>query len=261
MTDYEDSLFTNLPRRRLAGDERGADAFNRGFREVRGMYQPEGPLPLRPRPSGKGGPSINQGTKPVTHSVWSASDAAANSMTLTNGGLTVDLNSLPSTWKSIRGSISHTTGKYYVEFLNWPTNAASEIGFGFADAGFVAGSFLGSTPYSFGSFNFSDNDIGNPTANYTMHYFVTGIKAGANDVWALAVDFNTGNVWVAQNNVWFNSSNPGTGTAPLATFVAPSLGQAFFPALSGFQFSGVWTLQATPASQKYAPPAGFTPWG
>ena len=88
MADYENSVFTNLPRRRRGADDN--DNTRSRFREVLGMYVPEGPLPPRPHVSGKGGPSINQGTAPpVVTSVWSAADAAANSMTLSNGGLTV----------------------------------------------------------------------------------------------------------------------------------------------------------------------------
>ena len=41
-------------------------------------------------------------------SVWSASDAAANGMTLSNGGLTVTTTS--ASWGSIRGTISQDIG-------------------------------------------------------------------------------------------------------------------------------------------------------
>ena len=88
MSDYENSIFNNLPRRKRRLDD--DDNTRSRFREALGMYEPEGPLPPRPRPSGVGGPSINQGgAPPPVTSVWSASDAAANGMTLSNGGLTV----------------------------------------------------------------------------------------------------------------------------------------------------------------------------
>ena len=89
-----DTLFDNLPgrrKRRRSDDEPGDARF--GFREVKAAWRDEGPLPpqyWKAHPSGKGGPSVGQGvTPPPVTSVWSASDAAANGMTLSNGGLTV----------------------------------------------------------------------------------------------------------------------------------------------------------------------------
>ena len=97
MADYEDGIFSNLPQRRRRADADNTRSF---FREALGMYVPEGPLPPRPERSGKGGPSINQGAAPppVT-SVWSSSDAAANGMTLSNGGLTVVAISRAASWQ------------------------------------------------------------------------------------------------------------------------------------------------------------------
>ena len=65
--------------------------------------------------SGWGG-SGGGGPPPVT-SVWSAADAAANGMTLSNGGLTVTPAQLAQVLNTIsRATISKTSGKLYVEF-------------------------------------------------------------------------------------------------------------------------------------------------
>gem|GEM_PF-2433202 len=61
--------------RRLFEDERGGMAFREVFTPLR-----EGPLPSRPRPSGKGGPSINQ----VTYPPFSVGAAALFSMRKTS---------------------------------------------------------------------------------------------------------------------------------------------------------------------------------
>ena len=55
----------------------------------------------------------------TTTSVWSAADAAANAMTLSNGGLTVTPKSpvLGGTWQR-NPRLSKTSGKVYVEFYN-----------------------------------------------------------------------------------------------------------------------------------------------
>ena len=64
---------------------------------------------------------------------------------------------------------------------------------------------------------------------------------------------------MAQNNVWANSSNPTTGSLPIISFTPATVGALFFA--TSLYFSGeVWTLQSTAASQKYAPPSGFSAW-
>ena len=351
MADTGDDIFNNLPRRRKrAVDDDDARSF---FRERRGVYVPEGPLPPRPHASGKGGPSINQtppppvlypvntvapvasGTLTVgstlscttgtwtnsptsyayqwqrggtnisgatassyltvtadggtsvgcvvtatnasgsgsqasntlaiaaggSPSVWSASDAAANGMTLTNGGLTVRQNaSVANT--SIRGTNSQAAGKVYVEFLAGVTNVGNER-IGVASSGFNIGGQIGQSNYSGGYAYAALGGLVEPrigsagfTTNYTTTLFPTN-----NDVWALAVDFGSGNIWLAINNVWINSSNPATGALPYISFVPATVG-ALFPTLTMQGVSeGPWTLQPIAATQKYAPPAGFTPWG
>ena len=235
------------------------------FREV---FTPlrEGPLPrAKPRPSGKGGPSLGFIPLPPpggTTSVWSAADAAANGMTLSNGGLTLDPSTMATgSWKSIRSTVGKTSGKLYIEF---------------SESGVLAGTLflihgsgssemdptrrLGSTIYSTGIWVGATNYV---SAGFTSNYSSTLPQCVQNDVFALAVDFTTGGIWVAKNNVWSNSSNPSTGSLPIVSFVPATVG-ALFAAMGfnedGASNLGVWTLQPTAASQKYAPPAGFVAW-
>ena len=194
----------------------------------------------------------------ATTSVWSASDAAANAMTLSNGGLTVAFTA--SGWQSIRSSISQASGKFYVEFLSNVT-VGQETGLGIASAGFVPTSYLGSSNYSAGSYNGGSGNLSSPAANFTFNYSISGGVSNANDVWAIAIDLTAGKYWIARNNVWLGSGNPGAGTNAIASFVAPALGQAYFPAIvAQGATSGPWTLQPTDASLKYRPPPGFQAW-
>ena len=230
------------------------------FREV---FTPlrEGPLPrAKPRPSGKGGPSLGFVPLPPpggTKSVWSASDAAANGMTLSNGGLSVTQGGTANT--SIRGTNSHTSGKVYVEFLAGGGSIGNER-IGLASAGFNVGGQIGQSNYS-GGYAYASLGVTEKigSVGFTTNYTTTLFPA-AFDVWALAVDFTAGSLWLAVNNVWINGSNPATGTLPYISFVLATVG-ALFPALTmqGVD-EGPWTLQPTAASQKYAPPSGFTPW-
>jgi hypothetical protein len=193
----------------------------------------------------------------MTTSVWSASDAATNSMTLSNGGLTV-VAANTTAWQSVRGTVSKTTGKLYVEFSASGSFAGSTQIFGLASSGFNAASYVGNSSYSGGMLpTFGANEV---SSGFTSNYAPTTVVPVSGDVWALAVEFGTGNVWIAKNNVWMNSSNPATGSLPIISFVLATVG-ALFPAMSLQKADdGVWTLQPTPATQKYAPPSGFSAW-
>jgi hypothetical protein len=266
MADYENGIFSNLPRLRRRAGEPNDDRRPGWAREILSMrnFNEEGPLPPRPERSGKGGPSINQthAPPPVT-SVWSASDAIANGMTLSNGGLTV-VYSGAANWVSIRTSISKTSGKLYVEF-SLSTVSASTLMFGLASSGFDITQYLGATNYSCGFF--IGNGIVYQSAGFTQNYApIIAVNMLSGDVFALAVDFAAGSIWIAKNNVWASGTtpielDPTTGALPAVSFVPATVG-ALFAGLS-FHASGqgTWTLQPTAASQKYAPPSGFSAWG
>ena len=198
---------------------------------------------------------VSGGASPVT-SVWSAADAAANGMTLSNGGLTVT-STVSGAYKSVRGSIGNSSGKVYVEFL---ANAVMAVGydmFGAASSSFDSTKGLGSNPISFGLQQGASYDS---SGYFGFNYSYSPYPA-TNDVWALAIDFTAGLIWIAQNNVWVNSSNPATGSLPIAHFVAGRTVGSLSPALTFYQTGESWTLQPTAASQKYAPPSGFSAWG
>ena len=217
------------------------------------------------------------GAGSASTSVWSASDAAANGMTLSNGGLTV-VGLSTATWKSIRSTISQSSGKLYVEFLNTTVMTGSNVVFGFASSGFNASGLLGSSAYSAGvALNAGGVLV---SAGFSVNYnpYPSAFVPAQNEVFGMAVDFTAGKIWISRNNIWVNSSNPATGSSPVVSFIPATVG-ALFPALTlnesntlialqpadaqpkaGNPVSGVWTLQPTAASQKYAPPAGFSPW-
>jgi hypothetical protein len=258
MSEDDFSIFSNLPRRRgeRDDDEEQRRRRARAYLNMRNFNQ-EGPLPPRPHRSAVGGPSINQGvTPPPITSVWSAADAAANGMSISNGGLTVTSNPTGGAWASVRNSISKTAGKLYVEFLTVVPPSDGRIVYGLASAGFNPVDYIGDNPYSGGAY---------PTTNFASAGFTSNYSARAGipalgDVLALAVDFGTGNMWLARNNVWVQSSNPATGSLPFMSFALATVG-ALFAGVSFYASGNVITLQSTPASQKYAPPAGFSPWG
>ena len=202
-------------------------------------------------------------TPPVESSVWSAADAAANGMTLSNGGLTVVATS--GNWGTVRGTQSKTSGKLYVEFKIADVSS-STVMLGTASGGFVATSYLGTSNYSQGLMVYSYGSS-YESAGFTHNYSPTILTPVAGDVFGIAVDFAAGSIWLSYNNVWENGSSPSLlpagalpkGTLPIVSFVPATVG-ALFPGISLQAGGGTWTLQSTAASQKYAPPAGFVAW-
>ena len=197
----------------------------------------------------------------ATTSVWSASDAAANGMTLSNGGLTA--TATLASWNSIRGTIGKTTGKLYFEVVNSVLATSEFAGVGFATADTnsagMSGVYLGNFNFSGAAYLFGGqfNNAG------SYNYGFGTINAVAGDVLSVAIDLDAGRGWIAYNNVWQGSGDPATGANPAFTvsLLLGRAGKAIFPGMAFYSTGGVWTLQPTAASQKYAPPSGFTPWG
>ena len=190
-------------------------------------------------------------------SVWSASDAAANGMTLSNGGLTFTSTDATD-WRTIRGSISKSSGKLYVEYL--AVNVVGPIMFGVGSSGIsiAVGAYLGSSPYGAGFYAGGGNTfISMGAGGATIATAPFGAAAG--DVVSVAIDLDAGKFWLAKNNVW-QTGNPSTGATPQVTYV-PAQVAPFFPGITSDGVGASWTLQSTAASQKYAPPSGFSAWG
>ena len=234
--------------RRLFEDEQGGMAFREIFTPLR-----EGPLPPRPQPSGKGGPSTNQ-TPPVVASVLSVADASANGMTLTNGGLTVTTTT--GAFQSVRVSTGHSSGRWYTEIKQGALSGT--VGYGFADATFVPTTYLGGANYSAQTTNGSGNFVS--PSGFTSLHAPSGFPVANGDVIGIAIDFTAANIWFSRNNVWIDSGNPATGAVPIFSFV-PAITGALFVGIAFSNAGSVATLQAAAASQTYAPPVGFTPWG
>ena len=201
-------------------------------------------------------------------SVWSASDAAANAMTLTNGGLTV-MYPGATNWVSVRGTISKNSGQVYVEFAY----SAAGVNPGYAAVGVAAATFdiadlVGLSNYSAG-FQLANNN--NQSTGFTMGVYPNLAVATVGDVIGMAVDFTAQKIWFSLNNNWATLlakpapelNDPASGASPNFTFVLATTGP-LFPTWSSHGTNstggGTWTLQPTAASQKYAPPAGFSAW-
>jgi hypothetical protein len=192
-----------------------------------------------------------------TSSVWSATDAAASGLTLTNGGLTLSAPAVDSTFVSARNTVSKSSGKVYAELLVTSVNANFQV-IGLASSGFNVASYPGTSNYSGGV---QPAGLVYTSAGFTPNYNPGLLTPSPNDVYGLAVDFGSGGVWISVNGVWAGGSNPSTGSLPFMSFSPATVGSLFIAlSLNKSAGTGVWTLQPTAASQKYAAPAGFTAW-
>jgi hypothetical protein len=191
---------------------------------------------------------------------FSAADALAGRITLSNGDLDINQLSTVSSWKTVRGTTSRNAGLLYVEFECITSGSNITFFLGFASAGFDPSNYLGTSAYSVGMF-----------ATITQ-YMSGGFSAGsgavptgtgvAGEVYKLAINFTTGKGWLGKVGTgWLNSGDPVAGTNPAFNFVPATVG-ALFPAMSiESNTGGKWRIKCTSGAQTEAPPAGFTAWG
>ena len=179
-------------------------------------------------------------------SVWNATDAAVMNVTLSNGGATVTGPTV-SGFVTVRGTVSHSSGKYYIE-LNGSTSGNNQLGV--ASASF-SGNRLGYVNYSNG-LGYSANQV---TAGFTANYNTSDYSGDE----ALAVNFDDGEIYWRVNGIWVNGSNPATRTLPITSFVPATVG-ALFPAISPYNVGEVWTIRGTSALMIHAIPAGYQAW-
>ena len=120
-------------------------------------------------------------------------------MTLSNGGLTVNPN-WTTGYAVIRSSISKTSGLLYAEFAVGAAPAQSSFFFGLASAGIDIHNYIGATNYGGCSSTYAI--YGGASSGFTSNFQATNVVPQANDVVSIAVNFTTGSIWLAQNNVW-----------------------------------------------------------
>lgn len=201
---------------------------------------------------------LGHGAAPPVTVTWNPLDKGAN-ITLSNGNLTASKLATDAGWTTVRATLSKSTGKRYFEYI-MVSGAHSEGDPGLSAAGGDVSQRLGAQGVT--SYCVTPNNTG-----VVETTFVDGTAAAVtlanNDVIGIAVDFDTGKVWMAQNNDYTKYSggaaNPVTGAAPRVTFTPNT---PLFPAASLFGNSDgtiVVTLVAS-GTFAFAPPTGFVAW-
>jgi hypothetical protein len=82
-------------------------------------------------------------------------------------------------------------------------------------------------------------------------------SAAVNDVYQVAFDADTGNLWLGYNNNWHGGGNPSTGTSPTYSGLTNAAGYRFFCATNFGTTTGVFVSNFGQRPFAYTAPSGF----
>ena len=146
------------------------------------------------------------------------------------------------------------TGKWYFEFDIVTANSG---GFGFSNSPGPISGFPGLASgywYIYGAL----------TTGYSIHNELTytsytDTRFNTGNLGQMAIDFDTGKVWVGSNNVWINSTNgttgnPSTGANP--TWTMPT-GVQYYPFMEFANPATTFAMNFGQRPFKYTPPTGY----
>lgn len=182
------------------------------------------------------------GGTPTQTVTWNATDYFGG-VTVSGGGTTATTT---GSGGGIRGTTSHSSGKYYLEIKVTPAGSINYSSFGLAPSTWSSG-YIGNTSGKgilgyFGSWAFEPGGAG------------AGVTLATGNILGIAVDFGAGKMWFSKNGTWMASGNPSAGTNPALSSVSGTLFPACFSDTSGLV--GVLTAGAF----SYTPPTGFSAW-
>jgi hypothetical protein len=188
-------------------------------------------------------------------------DTGGGSVTLSGGNLNYSIAS--SAGSQVRGTIgTDLTSKWYWEYTAGSAASPSNpqvFGISTVDGQITNNSSvlrLAAVIYTDGSTNYlASKYINGVTTNITTQFR----SAAIGDIFQIAYDAATGNLWFGKNNTWYDATNgttgnPSTGANPV--FTLPT-GSSMTPFLSnlGATYSGSLNCGQRPFS--YTPPTGF----
>jgi hypothetical protein len=167
--------------------------------------------------------------------------------TISNANL--QLASATATQNPASSTIGAFTGKWYFEAV--VTNLAYLPGIGVCDPSVSFGTGDDWRTYAKGVTLYSNGTLfTNSSSSSTAYVYLV------NDVIGVAFDADTGKVWIAKNNTWFNSGSPSAGTGQVATATGyASLAPVFDGTTVGTNDTIVCNFGQRPFS--YTPPTGF----
>ena len=190
----------------------------------------------------------------------------ASTIALKNGNLQID-SVTNQNYDGVRANFGTKTGKFYWEIKFPTTGYLSAIGIARADGLIKTGSEptyrivlgLGSWYNTYNSGGVATYVNTTPSSDYPSVATWSGASNYSNnDIYMIAVDFDTGKIWWGKNNSWFNNSgtaNPATGTDPRITFTT---GNEWFPySQEGDSSTSPQAYNFGQQGFAYTPPSGF----
>jgi len=173
-----------------------------------------------------------------------------NAITLANGNL--NASSTSNSWKTVRGSIGMSSGKWYWEFTSTASDLSDNFWFaGIANAAAVLTTHIGANANGYGFYSLNGNKMYN---NVSTSY---GNSWQTNDVIGVAFDADAGKIWFAKNGTWQASGNPASGTNEAYSSIPAG---TYFPAISPYSGDGSATSGVCNFGQRpfaYTAPSGF----
>lgn len=172
---------------------------------------------------------------------WNPSDKHAD-ITLSIGDLTATQTAV-NTWRSVRSTLSVSSGKYYWEITADSTTGDMLVGVG--TSSFSLANYCGSDANSYGWYAAGTKYNNAGTTSYTPTYNIDGTIIG------VALDLDNGKIWWAKNGTWTGDPVAGTGEA------FSGLSGIFFAGVSVYALNQAFTANFGATAFSYAIPAGF----
>lgn len=179
---------------------------------------------------------------------WNPADKAAD--IVLSGSDLVANSSASAAFRTVRATLSKSSGKFYFEVVVGSTGANDAM-VGVASSGLSLTNYTGSSAASWGYYQVNGNKYNNASPTAFGASYPSPATIG------VAVDMTAGKIWFAKDNTWQASGNPAAGTNEAFSGLSGSL----FPAVSIYNPSRPHTGRFTAAAFAYSPPSGFTGWG
>lgn len=177
---------------------------------------------------------------------WNPADKGAD-IVLSGSNLIASGTSMP-TQQTVRATASKASGLYYFE-VKVDAGGNDFVMVGITTSALATNDYIGNNATSYGYFGVNGQKYNAGGAAYG-DTFTTAAVIG------VAVNFTTGKIWFAKNNVWQASGDPVAGTNEAFSGVSGT----YFPGLSMFTDTYQATARFKAADFTYSPPTGFSAW-
>jgi len=184
------------------------------------------------------------------HCTWDPNDHA-NLATFSEGNLKVTGGSA-STSGSCRGTLAPKSGKYYFEVKFLGGAFAGHNSLGIRNKNVAINSTTSGSGVTTESYHWRDDGY---AINGTLGQMNSGFSSyTTNDYIGVAMDLDTGKIWMSKNGTYEKSGNPVTGENPM--FTIPT-GQPYAPWWLGYGYTNNNELNCGQKAFNTAPPTGY----